>query len=154
MARKVEYRFNPFEGVKLKRTDKARAKAEIADLIKTRVLEYVGNLNSPVSGRGKFKALNKAYKAEKEASGRPGQPNLEFHGDLLDSVRVKFEGDESVLYVLSSESDKADGHNNHSGESELPIRRFIPKAEDGETYKREILSEINAILRRYDQGDD
>jgi hypothetical protein len=67
---------------------------------------------------------------------------------------VKFEGDESVLYVLSSDSDKADGHNNHSGESELPIRRFIPKAEDGETYKREILSEINAILRRYDQGDD
>lgn len=153
MARKVEYRFNPFEGVTLKRTDKAKAKAEIADLIKTRVLEYVGNQNSPVSGRGKFKKLNRSYKAEKEASGRPGVPNLEFRGDLLDSVRVKFEGDESVLYVLSRESDKADGHNNHSGQSTLPERRFIPKAEDGETFKRDILSEIDAIIRRYDQGD-
>lgn len=53
----------------------------------------------------------------------------------------------------SSEVPKADGHNDFSGDSKLPKRRFIP--EDNQEFKATIVAGVNQILDGYrinDQG--
>lgn len=47
----------------------------------------------------------------------------------------------------SSEVPKADGHNNFSGDSKLPKRRFIP--EKNQSFRPIIESGIEAVLDRY-----
>lgn len=63
---------------------------------------------------------------------------------MLDSLDFRIEGDEIVIGVFGSDAPKADGHNNLSGESKLPERRFIP--EKGEGFKDSIQREIERII--------
>ena len=52
----------------------------------------------------------------------------ELTGDMPDALEVvRKRGTKLSLQIEGDEAPKADGHNNHSGDSPLPERRFIPK---------------------------
>lgn len=150
MARKVRYDFNPFEltGVDAPEgSDKEQIREEVAQYVVEEILSYCGDRNSPVSGHGKFPALSKEYKRRKLDSGRPGVPDLEFDGDLLNAISGSSRGSNVRVEVESDQADKADGHCNFSGESDLPLRRFIP--DEGETFKQPIIDGIARIIRSH-----
>lgn len=154
MSRKVEYIFDPFEITNrdpLPTDKRAEALDDISNFVLESVLQHVGETNSPVSGHGKFKALGKAWKAKKEEEGGTPIPNLEFTGSMLSALECNIKGGKLVLRIKGSESDKADGHNNHSGKSEIPTRRFIPLESDGETFKKEIINGIKTIIDTYEE---
>ncbi len=156
MSKSVKYEFDPFELVKaepLPRGMKQYAMEDIADFVLESVLVNVGDQNSPVSGHyGGFRKLSKEYKKRKDSEGGTPVPNLELSGEMLSALEVKRKGATLVLQISGKEAGKADGHNNHSGDSDLPLRRFIPKEKDEETFKRDILSGIARIIESY-RGD-
>jgi hypothetical protein len=60
---------------------------------------------------------------------------------------LEFQIKDSAIEVgvfKSSEVGKADGHNNHSGTSQLPLRRFIPT--DREEFTQEIMSSLRSVV--------
>lgn len=162
---KVEYEFDPFDLVgisksDIKKGDVSSALEDVSNYVLESVLSFVGDETSPVSGRGKFKKLqkdytdkeghrHKGYKTIKEEEGYTPEPNLLATGDMLDAVKVVRKGSKLVLTLDGSEQDKADGHNNFSGKSELPTRRFVPNAKDDETFKPKIIAGIRSILKDY-----
>lgn len=145
MARTVRFEFDPFEGRQTPK-EKRAALEEISFLVHAEILRYVADGNSPVAGHGKFDKLTKEYANLKKDGNR--LPNLELTGDMLTSMDVKASRGKIVVEIKGKQGDKADGHNNHSGESRLPTRRFIP--DNGEFFKREIESSINAIIDSYE----
>jgi len=150
----VEYQFDPFELTGLKKprgVDKREILKEVGEFVLESVLDKVGGTNSPVSGHGRFKRLTKKYKARKVAQGGAPVPDLELEGDLLDSLRAPIRNGKLVLKVTPSQNDKADGHNNHSGKSEIPTRRFIPKKKDGETFKKDIIKGMRRIIKSFEE---
>lgn len=153
----VEYTFNPFDFYGIKEpessSDRNDALDAIADLIQTSILESVGNSKSPLMGYGKFPGLSKEYKKFKSGQGLGTAPNLEFEGDLLESLIVERRGDEVFVGVSGDQDGKADGHNNHSGQSKLPLRRFIPSRKDGDEFNRAISGEIKSILRSFREDE-
>ena len=149
MARQVKYDFNPF---KITGTDpigikqKTSVLKEIADFIVKGVRIKTKTGNSPVSGLGKYKKLNKEYAAAQKGGNRT--PNLRLKGDLMEGLKsFTLKGNIMRLTVDQSDNSKADGHNNHSGNSSLPPRRFIPKAKDGQTFKKNIIDGIRRIIK-------
>jgi len=106
----------------------------------------VGESKSPLDG-SRFRALSKAYRIEKQAEGAPGVPNLELNGDMLSSLEYVEKEEGIEIGVFGSEAPKADGHNNLSGKSSLPERRFLPA--EGETFKSSIEKEIRGIVNDY-----
>ena len=146
MARTVKFEFDPFEGKPTPKEKKA-ALEEISFLVHAEILRKVSEGKSPVAGYGNFKKLNKDYaKAQK---GGDTTPNLELTGDMLTSLEVKPSRGKIVVQIKGKQGDKADGHNNHSGESQLPLRRFIPA--DDEFFSRDIEQSINAIIQDYEE---
>ena len=144
----VRFTFNPFDetGAELpKGADKSEALEEAASFLRENVLEYMGNQNSPVAGYRKFKGLSKKYAEKKKKDGYPAVPNLEYFGDLKDAIKVYPKGNRLVIEVTGQEGAKADGHCNHSGESQIPLRRFIP--DEGVTFKSPILNGIARIIK-------
>lgn len=154
MSRKVEYIFDPFEITNrdpISRDKREAALDDISNFVLETVLQHVGETNSPVSGHGKFKALGKPWKTKKEEEGGTPIPNLEFTGSMLSALECFTRGSKLVLRIKGSESDKADGHNNHSGESKIPTRRFIPLESDEETFKKDIINGIKTIIDTYEE---
>ena len=149
--REVAYEFDPFDiaGVDPDTLTASQRKAvldEVTDFILESVLLDVAESRSPVTGRA-FKGLNKDYRAIKEDEGGTPVPNLELTGDLMDSLEVvKGKRGKLVLTVSDDQQGKADGHNNHSGDSKLPRRPFIPDAARGETFRPKIREGIEAII--------
>ena len=148
---KVEYVFDPFE---LSGLDSgvltAEKRKEVLEDVKAYVLESVlldvASSVSPVTGRP-FKKLSPEYKKKKLSELGVGDADLVFSGDMLDSLIVKStSGTKLKLTVGSGQQDKADGHNNHSGSSQLPERKFIPISGE-ETFSDEIMSGIEEIVR-------
>jgi hypothetical protein len=119
-------------------------KEEIGEYLVEQILAATAESTSPVAGYGKFPALSKLYKAKKEEEGRSGVPNLDFDGDMLSALDYEITDEGLKIGVFGDQAPKADGHNNLSGESMLPLRRFLPDA--GESFKKDINSEIEAIL--------
>lgn len=154
MARDVTFELDladTFPSLVTKKGVDPEAESLIADLLREEILSYVATSNSPVSGHGKFPGLSSSYRERKIQEGLPGDPNLEFSGDMLDALEVyPVRGGKIRVEISGKEGEKADGHNNHSGESDLPLRRFIPAK--GETFKRDILSKVREILEEYN-GD-
>lgn len=138
----VEYWFDPFENLGLKGEAKEDALQEAADLLLESILSDVADGKSPVTGR-KFKQLNKDY-AEKEHGG-DRNARLELSGGLLSGLIVRPSDGGILVTVAEDEQEKADGHNNHSGDSLLPERRFIPKADDNQFFRPEIRKSIIEI---------
>lgn len=104
----------------------------------------MGESKSPLDG-SRFAALSKDYRKFKQGEGAPGVPNLELTGDMLSSLSYVEKGEGQIeIGIFGGEAGKADGHNNFSGKSNLPERRFIPG--EGETFKPSIEKEIEAII--------
>jgi len=131
---------------KVPRADRTTVKQEIGNFIIEEIMRSVSEGTSPVSGRGKFKILNKQY--AKSQKGGDRNPNLDLFGDMLDSLTFKntSQGIEVGIF-RSSQVPKADGHNNFSGESTLPERRFIPDESEG--FKRDIEKGIKDIINDF-----
>lgn len=152
MARTVKFEFDPFKELDInlpRGADKESILEEVADFTLASVLESIGNSRSPVASYGKFPALNPEYKKRKVAEGGQPVPNLELSGDLIAAMEVFPKGNRIVIRVKGKEGDKADGHNNHSGESQLPLRRFIPA--EGEMFNQTIMRGIKEIIRSHEE---
>jgi hypothetical protein len=157
MPAKLAFDFDPFElaGVEKpkKPADAAKAAAEIAVVIAKRVIEDCGDGRSPIAGGSWKRSLSPEYKKKKTAQGGNNYADMLLDGDMLLALDVKQKGAKLELGVYGSkEAAKADGHNNHSGKSPLPLREFIPKP--GQTFRRAIIEEIREIAQRYQSDDD
>lgn len=147
-GRTCRFEFDPFKatGAELPdKSDKKDALEEAAKFLREQVLEHMGAQKSPVAGYGSFPKLSKEYAKRKRAAGHSPVPNLEFDGDLKDAIKVYPKGNRLVIEVTGAEGAKADGHCNLSGDSSLPLRRFIPG--DGEQFKTPILQGIGRIIK-------
>lgn len=129
-------------------------KEEIGEYLVEQILASTAESKSPVAGYGRFPALSKLYKEKKEESGRSGVPNLDYDGDMLSSLDYELTEDGIKIGVFGDQAPKADGHNNFSGDSQLPMRRFLPDV--GEEFRKDITAEIEAILneRKVDEAVD
>ena len=118
----------------------------------------LGDGKSPVAGRGSFKKLNKEYAGEQKDGNTTA--NMELEGDMLDALLSKNrKGDKIEIGIFKAkEQGKADGHNNFSGKSTLPTRRFIPN--EKERFKKRIRTGIktiindNKVIRQFDGDTD
>lgn len=147
---KVEFNLDPFDLAGISKSDVSRsARKDILDEVTAYLTDAikkdVKDATSPVTGEA-FQGLSDAYKAKKKAAGKGTKANLIFTGKLIDSIRVKATGGEVNVTVLKSQQDKADGHNNFSGDSKLPERKFIPNEDNGESFRKGILDEIVKIV--------
>lgn len=120
-------------------------KEAVGQFIIDSIIDTVGSGTSPVSGERSFKKLTKKY-ADKEKGGDT-TPNLYLLGDMLGSLDFKITKDGVKIGVDESQWGKADGHNNFSGESQLPKRRFIP--DEGQTFKSDIMNGVDDIIEQY-----
>lgn len=155
--RKVKFDFNPFKEVpgsarKLDAAAKRRTLKTIEEFVEEQILLHVGDGRSPVKGE-RFKSLSSTY-AEAEKGGNR-TPNLELEGDMLDSLSVKRIGGNVIRATVSnSQQPKADGHNNFTGKSTLPKRRFIPDEKASQHFKQTIRNGIKSIIREaLDDGE-
>lgn len=123
-------------------------KKRVGEYLIESTLDSISKRNSPISGASFKKSLSKEYAKYKAKNGLPPLANLEFEGDLLDSLRFKSGKDSKIRigHFKSSEAPKADGHNNFSGDSKLPERRYLPKKDD--QYKRNIISDVDDIIKQ------
>lgn len=147
MARDVSYEFDPFELAGVSREDVQDPDAvleSVASYVQSQVLDDTGRGISAVYGT-KWSGLNKDYKKTKQAKGGAPVANLELFGDMLLAVKTETKTNTVRIFVEDDQSDKADGHNNHSGESSLPLRRFIPA--ESETFRSGINKEIISIVK-------
>lgn len=119
-------------------------KEQIGEYLVEQILAATAESKSPVAGYGKFPALSAKYKEKKEESGRSGVPNLDYEGDMLGELNYEITDEGIKIGIFGEQAPKADGHNNFSGESQLPLRRFIPDV--GEDFNKSISFEIEAIL--------
>ena len=137
-------RIDLFDGVKLPVKVKRRVAREVGELLVDETLLAVGNSKSPLSGQT-FPGLSKEYKKFKLSKNRPGKPNLEFKGDMLDAFKSKVTSNGLLdMGVFGKQAPKADGHNNLSSKSSLPLRRFLP--DESDSYKGAIVSQIDSIV--------
>lgn len=156
---KVIYEFDPFalSGVEAPKGEaRDQALEEIAEYIKTEALSYIADGRSPVAGGSFKRTLSPDYKDRKESISGVDYANLELHGDMLNALECEStRGTKLKFGIEGAEAPKADGHNNFSGESNLPAREFIPNASKGQTFRREIIKGIRQIAEEYaDGGED
>lgn len=128
----------------LSREAKARVKREIGDYLVEQINNYLSESKSPVSGETIPGLKSKEYRKKKIAEGLPGSANLEFTGSLRDSIDYRVTADGIKIGVFGKDAPKADGHNNFSGDSKLPRRRFLPT--EGQSFKSEIQKEAERII--------
>jgi hypothetical protein len=149
---KVIYEFKPFEdnGLDLPARNARRdALEEIASYVRDEILQYVGEGKSPVSGGEWKKTLSPEYKKIKNEISGVKFANMELYGDMLDALdyKVKTDGTISIGWFGGEQAAKADGHNNFSGKSTLPVRQSIPKP--GEVFKRDIVAGMKEIAKTF-----
>lgn len=147
---KVFFDFDPFEKTGVEVSDKNREKAlqAVIDFVLEQELLYIGSGRSPVAGGEWKKSLSKEYKAFKKNESSVGFANLELTGAMLDALEVIPVNDSTLrLQIQGKQAGKADGHNNHSGDSTLPPREFIPR--EDQTFRRDIWAGIESILKEY-----
>lgn len=133
-----------FEGRSLKKAVKSRIREEVGSFLVEQTLASMGEKKSPVQGAPNFKPLSKAYKKRKLAEVGSGDANLEFDGLMKDEVDFKPSESGIAIGVFGERAGAADGHNNLSGKSNLPLRQFIPDV--GQNYKKGIVVEVQRII--------
>ncbi len=154
MSSKVAFEFDPFElaGVEPPKSARERKQAmkEIQEYVVNEVLGFCADGNSPVAGGQWKRGLSKEYRARKEAEGGQGFADMTLSGDMLNDLECVSVDDTTLSLQISGENaPKADGHNNHSGDSKLPPREFIPK--DKQTFKRSIITGIRQIAEDFSE---
>lgn len=142
-----------FEGLDLPKKVKEAIAEEVGQFIIEQTISDVTSQKSPVEGYGKFPALkSKEYKLKKKEEVGNQKADLQLSGETLDELDYKVTPEGLKVGVFGDRAPVADGHNNLSGKSELPLRRFIP--DKGETYKADIAKEINRIVSDYLADND
>lgn len=132
-----------FEGQKLPARVRARISDEVGNFLVEQTLIAIEQEKSPISGEGKFKALSKDYAKLKKREVGNSRPNLEVDGNMKDEINFKPTKTGVTLGVFGDRAPAADGHNNLSGKSSLPTRRFLP--DQGQNYKKDIKLEVERI---------
>lgn len=161
MGYRVVYEFDPFYETGVPAPENARerkaALEEIADYVKTEVLDYVGEASSPVEGGEWTKKLNENYEKIKAKISSSTVANMELYGDMLDALQTKInvgKGTIEIGWFGGEQAAKADGHNNFSGESSLPLRQSIPNGDEDETFKRPIVEGMKEIALEYFDAEE
>ena len=129
------------------KSDRTSVKKEVGEYVIDEILSFVSEGKSPVIGEKRnFKKLNTDYaKAEKDGD---RNPDLELKGDMLDALTFKNTKKGIEVGVFKKkEVPKADGHNNFSGQSKLPTRRYIPK--DSQKFRKSIQDGVTQILNEF-----
>jgi hypothetical protein len=150
MAEKISFTFDPFEliGLPVPEDGGDEARRRMARFVRDQVIEYCGDGKSPVAGGAWKRTLSAAYKKRKIEQGGNAYADMILEGDMLKALDCVVLDDGMLELVIEGpEAAKADGHNNHSGKSTLPMRQFIPE-EDG-SFKPAILSGMRAIAREF-----
>lgn len=135
-----------FEDVKLPRAVKVSVAEEAKDIIQDAILLSVGGAKSPISGES-WPGLSSAYKKFKISQNRPGKANMEFSGDMLDSLDGKVSGSGRLTmgYFGSDEAGKAEGHNQFaSSGGNNPKRRSLPGVD--QVFKRGTVAQIDELI--------
>lgn len=130
-------------GIEASESAKERIKAAVGEYLIEQTLLYVGNTKSPISGES-WPGLSPSYKQEKAEAGQTPVANLEATGNMLSAIDFETTDTGIKIGIFGGEALKADGHNNFSGESELPKRRFLPT--EDQVYKRDISKGIDEII--------
>lgn len=147
-----KYEFNPIEGRNIPREDLETVRKEIKEFVLEKVLSHIGDGVSPVTGEP-WDALSADYKKKKKKESSSTKANLELTGDMLDALDIRIKGNIFTLLVDdSSQAGKSDGHNNHSGKSDLPLRRFIPKGK--QKFADDIMDGIEEIVTEYEKDGE
>lgn len=133
-----------FEGRSLKKATKTRIQEEVGSYLVEQTLTSMAEKKSPVQGAPNFKPLSKAYKKRKLSEVGSGDPNLEFDGTMKDELDFKPNEKGISFGVFGERAGAADGHNNLSGKSDLPLRQFIPDV--GQSFKKNIKIEVERIV--------
>lgn len=118
----------------------------VGDYLLEQTLQAVGDKKSPIEGGGDFPPLKKGpYRKKKLDEIGNTEANLEFSGTMLDELDYKKDEDGIVIGVFGDAAPRADGHNNLSGDSNLPLRKFLPG--EGESYKSDIEETVDQIIQ-------
>ena len=134
-----------FEGRKLPAKVKRRVAEDVGNYLVEQTLVSMNQKTSPVQGEGNFKALtSKEYKKKKKLEVGNTNADLEFEGVMKDELDFKVTKDGVKVGVFGERAPAADGHNNLSGKSQLPKRRFLP--DEGQNYKKNIQTEVDRII--------
>jgi hypothetical protein len=127
-----------------------QAKQDVGEFIRDEIFRFVSSGRSPVAGRT-FDKLDPKYADKYKGGNRT--PNLELEGDMLDSLEFELTSRGIEIGIFDSdEQGKADGHNNFSGDSKLPTRRFIP--DENEDFNGRIMTGVRQILNQYREDFD
>ena len=132
-----------FTGLELPKSLKSRIVKEVGEYLIEQTNLALSQSKSPVSGET-FPRLSHDYREMKQKEGLGGSPNLEFTGKLKDAISYRATDKGLAIGVFGKEAPKADGHNNFSGESSLPQRRFLPK--EGQNYRKAIKDIVDTIV--------
>ncbi|NDF13428.1 MAG: hypothetical protein EB060_11530, partial [Proteobacteria bacterium] len=116
---------------------------QIGELLVEQILEAVGGERSPVTGNA-FRPLSLEYAKRKKEEVGNTRANLDLFGDMLQAVDFKIRDEKIEIGVFGDQAPKADGHNNLSGRSKIPTRRFIPK--EGQTFTPDIKALVEATM--------
>lgn len=125
---------------------KSELLTKIGDLLVEEILSSCADQRSAVSG-DPFAKLSKQYAAIKEQEVGTKDANLDFTGDMLRALDFSVKGNKIELGVYGADAPKADGHNNLSGDSHLPLRNFLPNK--GEGFSEEISSLIKDTISAF-----
>jgi len=121
-----------------------RIQEDVGNYLVEQTLIAMNEQKSPIAGEGGFKALSPLYKKRKLDEVGSGSPNLEFDGVMKDELNF-FATDTGIeIGVYGERAGAADGHNNLSGKSKLPTRRFLP--DEGQKYKKTFEVEVERII--------
>jgi len=133
-----------FEGRNIPLKIKKRISEDVGNYLVEQTLMSSSQSKSPVRGEGTYKPLSKEYGLRKKAEVGNSRPNLEFEGVMYEELDFAPTKNGVEIGVYGERAGAADGHNNLSGKSRLPTRRFLPDV--GQTYKSEIATEVQRII--------
>ena len=119
---------------------------QIGELMIEQVLSYCADSKSAVDGSS-FQMLSNDYAAKKKDETGSDSANLDLTGSMLNSLEFKVTGNKIEIGVFGEDAGKADGHNNFSGKSNLPERRFLPA--EGQSFDSSIQDLIEQTIETY-----
>jgi hypothetical protein len=145
------------EGIK-NREVRRQTLEEVGQYLVEQILENCGRSKSSVAGGSWKGSLSPQYKKRKEKMSSSTSPNMELTGDMLDALDFKISGNTVEVGIFDyDEAQKADNHNKFSSasrETKVPQRQFIPNNDEDETFRRDIIREINQIIEEARDGED
>lgn len=133
-----------FSDLDLNKEQKKKVRDAVSDFIIEQTLLSVADEKSPIQGEGWKKSLSKEYRKKKLDEIGNSKSDMQFTGETLDSLSAEDHPDGIKIGVFGERAPAADGHNNLSGKSKLPQRRYIP--DKGQEYKSDIQKEVERII--------